>query len=58
MEASEFIKQIKALIENQGNWDYVALAHDEFGLTYLDEVPEDVRPFIIARATALYEEDQ
>ena len=58
MTEPDFIRAMEALVESQGSERFAALALDELGITYVDEVEKDHRQFILRRVVALWEEAQ
>jgi hypothetical protein len=47
---------VGALVESQGGETFAALALDELGITYIDEVPVSHQEFFLGRCAALWEE--
>ena len=52
----EQVEEVRALIESQGTTAFVALALEELGLTFVEDVV--FGEFFIGRVQALYEENQ
>lgn len=55
---ASFIVQVEELIEQHGTEDFIVKALEEFDLTYVEDVPKKRRSWLLARAVALWEEDQ
>jgi hypothetical protein len=58
MRLATFLSRVEALIESQGGEEFVALALDELGITYVDDVTVAHRSFFVGRCIALWEEVQ
>ena len=57
MLRSSFIAKVERLIESQGTEKFVALALDEFDLTYIEDVPAKLEAWVLGRASAMEEEE-
>jgi len=56
MQQRTFIDRLVRLTEEQGGEEFAALALSELGIEYADEVPNNLRAYVLARVQALYEE--
>lgn len=54
----DFRSRLAALVKEQGGEEFVALALDEFSFDYVEDVPPELRAWVLSRAKALWEEDQ
>ena len=58
MSLAKYMEQLQVLIESQGGERFAALALEELGLTYADEVPTHSRLYVLERMKALWEEEE
>lgn len=53
----DFEERVHNLVDTQGDDRYLRQAAEELGFTYLDDVPERARTWVLERAKALAEEN-
>ena len=56
MQRRTFIKRAHELVDSHGGEQFLAVAVDELGIEYVEDVPAALFAFVLARAQALYEE--
>ena len=58
MDDSSFMLELERLVGLCGTEATLSAGLDEFGLEYVDDIPEEHRTFYVMRCIALWEETQ